>query len=44
MFYDLENPIAVTREIKRVLAPDGIWIFEMSYMPEMLEMNAYDTI
>ncbi len=44
MFYDLENPIAFTREIKRVLKPDGIWIFEMSYMPEMLEMNAYDTI
>jgi SAM-dependent methyltransferase len=44
MFYDLEDPIAFTREIKRVLAPDGIWIFEMSYMPEMLEMNAYDTI
>ncbi len=44
MFYDLEDPIAFVREIKRVLAPDGIWIFEMSYMPEMLEMNAYDTI
>lgn len=44
MFYDLEDPIAFTREIKRVLAPEGLWIFEMSYMPEMLEMNAYDTI
>jgi hypothetical protein len=26
------------------LAPDGLWIFEMSYMPKMLAMNSYDTI
>ncbi|MFT5134702.1 MAG: SAM-dependent methyltransferase, partial [Gammaproteobacteria bacterium] len=44
MFYDLEDPMAFTRGIKDILAPDGIWIFEMSYMPTMLEMNSYDTI
>jgi SAM-dependent methyltransferase len=44
MFYDLEDPIAFTRGIKEVLAPKGIWIFEQSYMPAMLRMNAYDTI
>ena len=44
MFYDLENPIEFTKGIKRILAPDGIWIFEMSYMPTMLKMNSYDTI
>jgi SAM-dependent methyltransferase len=44
MFYDLEDPIAFSRAIKSVLGPDGIWIFEMSYMPTMLEMNSYDTI
>ncbi|HEY6952592.1 MAG TPA: class I SAM-dependent methyltransferase [Bacteroidota bacterium] len=44
MFYDLEDPIAFTRAIKTVLAPDGMWIFEMSYMPMMLKMNSYDTI
>ncbi len=44
MFYDLEDPVAFTRGIKEILAPDGLWIFEMSYMPLMLEMNAYDTI
>ena len=44
MFYDLEDPVAFVRSIKRSLAPDGIWMFEMSYMPTMLKMNSYDTI
>jgi SAM-dependent methyltransferase len=44
MFYDLEDPIAFVRAIKNMLAPDGIWIFEMSYMPSMLRSNSYDTI
>jgi SAM-dependent methyltransferase len=44
MFYDLEDPIAFTRATKEVLGPDGIWVFEMSYMPTMLKMNSYDTI
>jgi len=44
MFYDLEDPVSFVRSIKRSLATDGIWIFEMSYMPTMLRMNSYDTI
>jgi SAM-dependent methyltransferase len=44
MFYDLEDPVAFTCGIKRILAPDGLWVFEMSYMPFMLEMTSYDTI
>ena len=44
MFYDLEDPVHFTRGIRDVLAPDGLWIFEMSYMPSMLEANSYDTI
>ncbi|HMJ84936.1 MAG TPA: class I SAM-dependent methyltransferase [Vicinamibacterales bacterium] len=44
MFYDLEDPIAFARAIKQLLAPDGIWCLEMSYMPTMLQMNSYDTI
>jgi SAM-dependent methyltransferase len=44
MFYDLENPIAFSKGIKEILDPEGIWIFEMSYMPTMLNMNSYDTI
>jgi len=44
MFYDLEDPIAFTHGIKQILSPEGIWIFEMSYMPTMLKMISYDTI
>jgi len=44
MFYDLEDPVAFVRGVKDVLAPDGVWIFEMSYMPSMLQTNSYDTI
>ena len=44
MFYDLENPIEFVQSIKQILAADGIWIFEMSYMPTMLKMSSYDTI
>ena len=44
MFYDLEDPIAFARSIKRVLSPEGLWCVEMSYMPTMLRMTSYDTI
>jgi 2-polyprenyl-3-methyl-5-hydroxy-6-metoxy-1,4-benzoquinol methylase len=44
MFYDLEDPVAFAKGIKNILAPEGIWIFEMSYMPMMLQMTSYDTI
>ena len=44
MFYDLEDPVSFVQELKAILSEQGIWIFEMSYMPAMLEMNSYDTI
>jgi SAM-dependent methyltransferase len=44
MFYDLESPVDFVKGIKRFLSPDGIWVFEMSYMPRMLELDSYDTI
>lgn len=44
MFYDLEDPVSFAQQIKKILAPDGLWIVEMSYMPAMLRMNSYDTI
>ena len=44
MFYDLEDPVAFARQIAAVLADDGIWHFEQSYMPSMLRTNSYDTI
>jgi len=44
MFYDLEDPVAFMREVHEVLADDGVWVFEQSYMPTMLETNSYDTV
>lgn len=44
MFYDLDSPVAFAKEIAAVLADDGVWHFEQSYMPSMLRMNSYDTI
>ena len=44
MFYDLEAPIEFARQIESILADDGIWHFEQSYMPSMLRLNSYDTI
>lgn len=44
MFYDLENPIEFVTDIESILANDGIWHFEQSYMPSMLRTNSYDTI
>ena len=44
MFYDLEKPIEFVRDVHEILADDGIWVFEQSYMPSMLEVNAFDTI
>lgn len=44
MFYDLDNPIAFASDIASVLAPEGVWHFEQSYMPAMLRTVSYDTI
>jgi NDP-4-keto-2,6-dideoxyhexose 3-C-methyltransferase len=45
MFYDLESPVDFAKQVAAVLDPqEGIWVFEQSYMPLMLERSAYDTI
>ncbi len=44
MFYDLEDPGKFVKEVESVLADNGIWHFEQSYMPSMLRTNSYDTI
>jgi len=44
MFYDLDDPISFAREVESIMAPDGIWHFEQSYMPSMLRLGSYDTI
>jgi len=44
MFYDLPSPMQFMQDIYDVLDDDGVWVFEQSYMPTMLEKNSYDTI
>jgi NDP-4-keto-2,6-dideoxyhexose 3-C-methyltransferase len=44
MFYDLDDPLAFMGEIADLLAPDGVWVFEQSYLPSMLETGSYDTV
>lgn len=44
MFYDLEDPIDFARQIGSILDQDGVWVFEQSYLPLMVEAMAYDTV
>ena len=43
MFYDLEDPVTFAKDIESSLAEDGVWVFEQSYLPLMLETNSFDT-
>jgi len=44
MFYDLDEPQEFVCDVAEILADDGIWHFEQSYLPLMLGVNGYDTI
>jgi hypothetical protein len=44
MFYDLEHPVQFMREIFESLDDEGVWVFEQSYMPFMLDTTSYDTV
>ncbi len=44
MFYDLERPAEFVRDVASVLADDGVWVSEFSYMPTMLEKGSFDTV
>ncbi len=44
MFYDLEEPLKFVQDIYDVLDDEGIWVFEQSYLPFMIDTNSYDTI
>lgn len=43
-FYDLERPMDFAMAIKEQLDENGVWIFEQSYLPLMVERLSYDTI
>jgi len=43
MFYDLDDPNSFVADVKELLAPDGVWCIQLSYLLLMLEnMNFYD--
>jgi NDP-4-keto-2,6-dideoxyhexose 3-C-methyltransferase len=44
MFYDLDDPGSFVGDIAATLAPDGVWVLEQSYLPDMLDKNSFDTI
>jgi NDP-4-keto-2,6-dideoxyhexose 3-C-methyltransferase len=44
MFYDLEDPCRFVGDVAKLLADDGVWVIELSYLPFMLENTAFDTI
>ena len=44
MFYDLEDPLDFAQTVSDILADDGVWVLEQSYMPEMLKQDSYDTV
>ena len=44
MFYDLDEPQLFVDDVAALLADDGVWHLEQSYLPSMLRTNSYDTI
>lgn len=44
MFYDVGTPLDFCREVEGILADDGVWVLEMSYLGAMLEHTAFDAI
>lgn len=44
MFYDLDDPNAFVRDVREVLADDGVWIIQMADLRSMIERNMYDNI
>lgn len=44
VLYDLDEPVKFAKEVYEILDEEGIWHFEQSYLPLMLETNSYDTI
>lgn len=44
MFYDLPDPVQFAKDVEKILADDGIWTCEQSYLLNMLDTNSIDTI
>lgn len=44
MFYDLEDPNIFVKDVKKILAGNGIWVIQMTDLLSMMKINAFDTI
>ena len=44
VFYDLDDPIEFAKGVSQILKVGGVWHFEQSYLPSMVESLSYDTI
>ena len=44
MFYDLDDPLAFMRQVRSLLAKDGVWALELSYLPLFLTQLTYDQL
>ncbi len=44
MFYDLESPIDFANSVREHLSEKGIWVFEQSYLPFMIDTTSFDTV
>ena len=44
VLYDVPRPLEFMTDIRAILAHDGIWLLEQSYLPAMLANTAFDTV
>lgn len=44
VLYDLDDPRRFAQEVAEILKDNGIWHFEQSYLPTMVDTLSYDTI
>ena len=41
-FYDIEDPTKFCRQIQKSLKPNGVWVVEFAFLPEVYNKLAYD--
>jgi hypothetical protein len=44
VLYDINDPVQFAKDVNTILIDEGIWHFEQSYLPLMVETLSYDTI
>lgn len=44
MFYDIDDPNEFVDDVKKVLAPNGVWVVQQNYLGDTLRLNAVDNV